>query len=73
MKISNALYQPHIQQDLKNAASFIDNSLRRSNKDLSATLNSHNQIQVRNADGIVVKTFQGERVAMKMNHIDEFV
>ncbi|NLS11768.1 hypothetical protein HGP28_02550 [Vibrio sp. SM6] len=73
MKIHNALYRPHIQQDLKQAAAFIDNSLKYSNNKLSASLNSHNQIQVRNSDGVVVKTFQGDRVAAKMYHIDEYV
>ncbi|EGU43416.1 hypothetical protein VII00023_16330 [Vibrio ichthyoenteri ATCC 700023] len=73
MQISNAIYQPHIQQDLKNATAYINDSLDTNGSRLSATLSQQNQIQIRNADGIVVKTLQGEKVAMRMNNIDEYV
>jgi len=73
MRIQNAIYQPHIQQDLKSATKFIDQNLQTQGNHLSASLNQQNQIQIRNQDGVVVKTFQGENVVRKMNKIDEFV
>lgn len=73
MRIQNAIYQPHIQQDLKSATKFIDQSLQTQGNNLSASLNQHNQIQIRNEDGMVVKTFQGENVIRRMNRIDEYV
>ena len=71
--MTNAIYQPHIQQDLKNATAYINDSLDTSGSRLSASLSQQNQIQIRNSEGIVVKTFQGEKVAMRMNNIDEYV
>jgi hypothetical protein len=73
MRMTNAIYQPHIQQDLKNATAYINDSLDTSGSRLSASLSQQNQIQIRNSEGIVVKTFQGEKVAMRMNNIDEYV
>lgn len=73
MQITNAIYQPHIQQDLKNATAYINKSLDTNGSRLSASLSQQNQIQIRNPDGIVVKTLQGEKVAMRMNNIDEYV
>ncbi|OLQ84755.1 hypothetical protein BIY21_19765 [Vibrio ponticus] len=73
MKIEHAIYQPHIQHDLKSATKFIDQSLKNQGGHLSASLNQHNQIQIRNEDNVVVKTFKGENVVRKMHHIDEYV
>ena len=73
MRIANAIYQPHIQQDLKNATAYINDSPDTNGSKLSASLSPQNQIQIRNTEGVVVKTLQGEKVAMKMNNIDEYV
>ncbi|GAB2651995.1 hypothetical protein [Vibrio panuliri] len=73
MRLDNAIYQPHIQHNLKAATKFIDQSLKTQGNHLNASLNQHNQIQIRNEDGVVVKTFQGENVVRKMHHIDEYV
>ena len=73
MRIENTIYQPHIQQDLKNATAYINKSLDTSGSSLSASLSQQNQIQIRNAEGIIVKSFHGDKVAMKMNHIDEYI
>ncbi|WP_162048257.1 hypothetical protein [Vibrio taketomensis] len=73
MRIDNAIYKPYIQHNLKAATAFIDQSLKNQSDNLHASLNQHNQIQIRNEDGVVVKTYQGENVVKKMHHIDEYV
>ena len=56
------LYAPQFQNDLRNAAQFIDN-----NTNLSAKLNSHNQIELKTDKGLTVKRLNGSDVIKKMN------
>ncbi|QFT13539.1 hypothetical protein [Vibrio sp. THAF190c] len=56
------LYAPQFQNDLRNAAQFIDN-----NTNLSAKLNNHNQIELKTDKGLTVKRLNGSDVIKKMN------
>ncbi|MFH0263761.1 hypothetical protein [Vibrio barjaei] len=73
MKTSNAMYQPHIQQHLKDTTKFINGYLKSGKGDLTASLNGQNQIKIRNAEGAVVKTYDGEKIAEKKAGVDTYV
>lgn len=69
----SSIYQPNVQQDLRNAASYINGQLSRS--ELTANLNSRNQIEVKTDNGVILKRIEGVDVAKKMSHsrIDTYV
>lgn len=73
MHITSTIYQPHVQQDLKEATKFINDTIKQSGMNLQASLTSNNQIQLKNQDGIVVKTLSGEKIAHKMNKVDLYI
>lgn len=61
-KMKLNLYAPQFQNDLKIAAHFIGN-----NTDLSAKVNSHNQIELKTDKGLTIKRLDGTDVVKKMN------
>lgn len=69
----SSIYKPSVQQDLRNAASYINGQLSQS--ELTANLNSRNQIEVKTDNGVILKRIEGADVAKKMSssRIDTYV
>ncbi|GAL16851.1 hypothetical protein JCM19235_5400 [Vibrio maritimus] len=73
MKTNNALYQPHIQQHLKDTTKYINGFLKSNGGGATATLVSGNEIKIKNEAGVVVKTYKGEQIAHKKPGVDTYV
>ncbi|WP_145574724.1 hypothetical protein [Vibrio crassostreae] len=65
------IHKPSIQQDIKNATSFMNGALK--NQGLTARVNGQSQIEVKTSNGVVLKRIEGAEVAKKMNKVDEYV
>lgn len=72
LKTNNALHQPHIQQHLKDTTKYINGFLKSNGGGATATLGSQNDIKIKNEQGVVVKTYQGEQIAHKKPGVDTY-
>ncbi|MCX2760526.1 hypothetical protein OQJ65_19985 [Vibrio sp. Sgm 22] len=65
------IHKPSIQQDIKNATSFMNGALK--NQGLTARVNGQSQIEVKTNNGVVLKRIEGAEVAKKMNGVNIYV
>lgn len=64
------MYSPSVQQDLKNATTFINSSIQ--SKNLSASLNNRLEIEIKDDRNTVVKRIDGAHIAKVMSGVDTY-